>query len=717
MSHYSHVYSGAEFIPGGGTSHRGRSPGIGRGSGFARTSSPISRAFSTPPPPGVSPVRVRTPDGVFTQVQSKRSDNMDDDDDDLFNDSFDVNDIPEEMFDVRSDAPSNLTQVFPDCHVDDRVESEKEKPRSSDLSHEPDLLSKVLARATSMEEDERISQLDSDGLNPRPANPPLIPNSRNQEQQQQQHIRMEKMEKKTNGSEPLWEFHVNMGESRTESANGEMEGGNEETNGVRVDASRHASSDWGRFESTTSSSRLSSDQVQQLLRGLTPDPRIARSWSEGSCGSVSGGGSSSSSVRRQVSLEDLDPNMVTPIKLVPVARTSRMSTERSFQISADARDIAMAVRHARHAVVDIVDGMVQETGLERHDFPAVSRSMVSSTRLQDQATGLDQEVEITIPELITTPREQVNVTFETGPVVKFIMVAKNLATGGWSVPSKQRFHDVINKVDSKIRRESRGCGSVLEWCSEWGGGVGLMGLRVINPRELNAYRTVVSEINIGGLWYNTYPKTFLAHKPEVSAFLRPELRCFDIEFLPHSLFENNGLLEGGIRVRFTKHRNDGNHDDDSVAPFLKDGGKVVILEADEVFVSSLQRYPHNHSFRLGSSTVKLKGEIDVVDFGEESLGSSLASMTVNAAKTAASSSSSTSSSSSSSVMSSSGGVCKRSAMKWVRPGLSGSFHLPFPVPSTGRGSRSASYMENKTTSRGRGKFRGKKGSVYKKTWK
>ena len=641
-----------------------------------RSSTPSRPTSSTtPPPPGESPVRPRTPPGVFTQVQ-KNNGKKDDDDlsEDLFDDSFDINDIPEEMLDSRS----NLTQIFPGCNMDDGTESASNKQLDDQRvsgRDEPDLLSKVLAHATTLEEDEKISRYDG------------VPDHRKEDPSDQQNSRQSQQQQQQQQQKPM-------------------------SNNFDASSVMDDEGDWGSF-GTGTSSRLTTSQVRELLRGLTPDPSITRSLSEGHQTSTPMSGTKAMDVQSEV---PLDEGWGSFKKIVPTAtpRVPRStSSTTSYDISDNAKEIATAVRHARHAVVDIVDGAVVETGLERHDFPTISRDMIRSSRLQDQSvTGLEEEVEITIPEIVDTVKNQVNVTFVTGPVAKFILVARDTVTSRWSVPSRLRFHDVVNQAESKIRRDKLSCGSVLDWCSEWGGGggVGLLGLRVIHPRELHAFRTVITEVRIGGLWYNTYPKDFLAHKTEVSVLLRQELRCLDLQFLPHSLFEKNSLLEGDIRVRYSRHR-DERGDDPTVAPLLQDGGKVVILEVDEKFALSLQKYPNNYSFRLGSFNAKLRCESDIADYDD--FVSDLESLSVN--------SSTTSTSTFRGSSTSSAARRNQQRMKWNRMALnSDSFQLPYPVPSVYR--EKPHHLDGrgrgvKVGLRGKGKSRGRRGSTsIKKSW-
>lgn len=101
----------------------------------------------TPPPPGVSPYPVRTPEGVLTLVQwaplqeIRCNENVDGDFDDW---------VP------PSPQRSNLTYIFPTGHVLDhpgesqRSGGEKEKAMTEDI---PDFLTKVLRHTTTQNEE------------------------------------------------------------------------------------------------------------------------------------------------------------------------------------------------------------------------------------------------------------------------------------------------------------------------------------------------------------------------------------------------------------------------------------------------------------------------------------------------------------------------------------------------------------------------------------
>lgn len=108
-----------------------------------RTSSPIPRSqVFTPPPLGISPIP-HTPEGVYTQVQKKKVVEKDAEDqgsnntDDLFNDSFDADDI--------EIAESGLTQVLPNCNIgESSTVSQNQQPSLPEVVKKPDILTKVI---------------------------------------------------------------------------------------------------------------------------------------------------------------------------------------------------------------------------------------------------------------------------------------------------------------------------------------------------------------------------------------------------------------------------------------------------------------------------------------------------------------------------------------------------------------------------------------------
>ena len=582
--------------------------GIGRGarirrtisfSGFEpyRTSTPMSEVSGVSTPRHGSPFMPMTPKGVLTQVQTKErrcpSPGQDSNNtDDLFNDSFDIDEV-----DISGTNDSNLSQIFPNCKVSESP-APKDDPVKMDLEGNP----------SESKESKRQPGDDSQVF---PEEWPYFVCKwiRNLVSvviwmllfsflKESKHRRGQDEEQKS-----FWLFDEDAG---MESGGVRMDNGSNDNGG------RGANKE-GDGGNADGSGVLSQERIQSLLRGLAPDPSVLEPVREESCEDDNNGGAAEKTMESdggadlsihaswgiQIPVEFNDSG--EPKRLVPVA--VRSYEHGSGGPSESALEIAAAVQQVRHAVVKIVDGTVQSTGLEKHHYSMVTRRMMDEAREREGNVDVlpDQQIfRITVPELTMPPHAQRNVTFDCGRTAKFLLVANNVSTGRWTIPSRQRFHDVLNQVENRIRREFIPCHGVIEWNSEWNG-VGLMGLQVSDMAALECFRTVISEMRVGGLRYNSYPKDVLAQGMEVSVFLRSELKCLDLEFIPYSLFEKNDLLDGKMAVRYSRETSvsstEGNNGND---------GKLVVLEGDEEFLNSVAKYPPNYSFKLGSSSVKIK---------------------------------------------------------------------------------------------------------------
>ena len=593
--------------------------GLGRGTVRRYMSDPgfpsyrASSVFSvgrTPPPPGTSPNHRVTPDGVLTQVQRRRetSPGVDSNSTDaLFNDGFDFDDvqIPE----------SGLSQSFPQCKLG---ESEGQKKGSEDLLSKVISLSNLTHCSTEgLSFPSRVGEIIITPLPLPPEDSDVGATFKSSDGYREGHMNMSESSSSSSSASSYRtgsQGGSQTGEKRS-SSDFEATDGSKQKKVGRDERDAQSFSDDPDFEDSSNSTHLSAARIQKMLKSLTPVDRNNNSDHE---------------ERMESSVPAVVPVSTTPFNkdvswgtqvpiqyqaqhgyqvLVPVANGPDRDVEDGRSGASEfSLEISSAVKQVRHALVKMVDGVVVGTGLEKHDFPLIHRSRVHVT---DGDLDLDLEHDskkifrLTIPELILPLRDQINVTFECNRVAKFLLVARNRYTKRWSIPSKQRFHDVLNQVDSRIRSDRVPCQFVFRWNSEWEGGIGLMGLCITDTRALELYRTVVSEMFVGDLTYNTYPKDVLSHGTEVSLLLRAELKCLDLKFLPYSLFEKNRLLAGSSAVRYSKDLGKDDQNSGKSAP-----GKLVVLETDSDFRQSIQNYPSNHHFKLGTSTVKLRYEIE-----------------------------------------------------------------------------------------------------------
>ena len=210
--------------------------------------------------------------------------------------------------------------------------------------------------------------------------------------------------------------------------------------------------------------------------------------------------------------------------------------------------------------------------------------------------------------MVANDDEQMRVTFRSKPVAKFLLVARNGTTKKWTIPSQQRFHDVLNVVENAIYRDKLQCTGTLEWSSTWEGGIGLLGLRIDDVSKLTMFRNAIYHLKIGELRYNTFPKAALPQGSEISVILRAELRHLALEVIPYSLFDKNPHLDGQVGVRFSKDLASA-----SSAGVGSEGSRMVVLQGDDDFFASVANHPYNHSFKLGSSWIKLRSDKDEED--------------------------------------------------------------------------------------------------------
>ena len=582
----------------------GRYGGVGRGarSPLMETRRPGSGSTSsTPPPPGISPPRMttpeqrrsspypdRTPEGVFTQVQRRPMAELPVHEVSAIDDSFENSQLGTQS--------SDLTGVFPgiriQCKLPDPVPTRRDEHQDGMEEYNnntPDFLTKVLQYTVTATEERQIEMYEFNG--------PIEGNNELADDwlQSQDSVRAGNVVRTCEplDSMPSAGLEAPCRSTPAPAAFMEIESANPKPD---LERQEH----FGGTNSIISSVRSSGteaqfreeDRVQRLLGSLSPVPRASINTSDSS-----------------FTLTSIPSFIEEERRRLQDFRRQKEEQEREeiascpqTMISEEAQEIAEAVGKVKHATVKCVDGKVVETGLRKHYLPMVHRRIMGEAR-----TSLDQIEDkvynITIPEVVTSSTRLNRVNFDSKIVAKFLLVAQHHSTKKWSIPAQTRFHDVLNMVETKIWKEKVRCQGVMEWTSMWSGGIGMMGLRVDDMVQLTVFRNLVASIRIGELWYNTFPKVALPEASEISVVLRAEVRKLELEYLPHSLFEKNHLLDGAVGVRYSK-------DLGSTDSGYHSGSRLVILEGDEDFFQSVRRYPANHPFRIGSITVKLRGDKD-----------------------------------------------------------------------------------------------------------
>ena len=543
---------------------------VGRGRGRARDR---RSRLDLSTPSDKRPGRDRTPDGVFTQVQRKSID--EDEEEDLFQDV----EVEEDLLAAasqhsrrmagESSQQSNLTGIFTDFELGDddddvRKSSEdigsKDESRRSKEDDDGDFLDKVMKKTLTEEERRKIECYEFDD---------------DLQQGGEVTFRL--------GSKNYLPTAVRF------SLNPQKDSGNDGSSTMSKGPNAHST--------PKGKKKLTDEEVNRLLGSMTPvqistdernNIRDDSLFPEGSDQNLPNSGhlsisSMSSSVRGDV--------METEVSDHP--ESSDISSE-----------VLQAVQEVRHAKMKMVNGEMVPTGVVHHNYPVVDRSELKL----DDHRGLDdsrsRRFTVTIPELSVPSSQVITRTFETTDISKFILVGKRAGcVEKWGIPPHLLFHDVINEVENIMRREKLPVRYVIDWQSKWDGDIGLLGLRMDNLAKLEMVRQLFTRVRIGGHLFNTFPKDGIAYSREVTTILRTDLRNFNVKFIPESLFDQNRLLTGKLKVDYSKPFEVVEYPDPE---WVKNDWRTVYMLADEEFLTSLKKYPTYYAFALGSSTVILR---------------------------------------------------------------------------------------------------------------
>ena len=84
----------------------------------------------------------------------------------------------------------------------------------------------------------------------------------------------------------------------------------------------------------------------------------------------------------------------------------------------------------------------------------------------------------------------------------------------WTVPEPQLFHDLVNRVESRVMELGLKCGDVLKWSNMWGK-VGLLGLSARDRDMITSFRELIEKQVTGTIKFSIYPRDALEKKGNV----------------------------------------------------------------------------------------------------------------------------------------------------------------------------------------------------------
>ena len=189
-------------------------------------------------------------------------------------------------------------------------------------------------------------------------------------------------------------------------------------------------------------------------------------------------------------------------------------------------------------------------------------------------------------------------------VIPYVLLKWDTARDtNWTVPDPQLFHDLVNRVESRVMEQNLKCGDVLKWSNLWGK-VGLLGISAKDHDQLTAFREVIEKQVTGTTKFSIYPRDALEKKGNVSVLLREAHRGLDVTQLPRAIFRRTRALKGGLKVTHVKYYREG---DRSRAGASKKDWRLVLLQGDATFMTSLEKFEPEHRFWVGSDRIIIRG--------------------------------------------------------------------------------------------------------------
>ena len=218
-------------------------------------------------------------------------------------------------------------------------------------------------------------------------------------------------------------------------------------------------------------------------------------------------------------------------------------------------------------------------------------------------------IEMAIPEFIwpctdKTIEEDNMVNVKSRGVIQFIILVQfcHASTETWDAPSIEKTRDFASYLTCQIAEHKLEFGAVLRWTNPWGN-VAVMGLDSSDLDLLMKFRTFFSTLRYGHQLFNTFPKDAMTESLGISILLRSDLREFQEKHLAEALFTRNdlsGILETLQSETFTAS-------DKTRAGVSKNGWRNVLLEGDDTFLKSLNKFTALHWFNIGPASVQIHG--------------------------------------------------------------------------------------------------------------
>ena len=171
------------------------------------------------------------------------------------------------------------------------------------------------------------------------------------------------------------------------------------------------------------------------------------------------------------------------------------------------------------------------------------------------------------------------------------------------------FNILVNRVTVYCLERKLECAQAFRWTSLWGR-VGLVGLASRSLKDIQQFREAVEEQMSGPTKYTLFPKDALHRRGNLSVLLRENFWSFDVEWLPKAILVRS-RMKGGIRLTHIKKYTENDYTRDGVC---KDGWRLVMMQGCPEFMSSLEKFDHEHRFPVGAGHIVIRGGTGPVSY-------------------------------------------------------------------------------------------------------
>ena len=191
-----------------------------------------------------------------------------------------------------------------------------------------------------------------------------------------------------------------------------------------------------------------------------------------------------------------------------------------------------------------------------------------------------------------------------GPhTVCFVLIKQKIGalSSPWSIPDCTEFDQLIN--EGTLRALSEGCLTPYVWADPKRGNIALY---AASRMGLERFREVIRSISPPDVkfQYETYLRKSVVQKYSVIIMLRTNLEGIQNDALAPVLFKCNRYLKGSLRIIKIKFFA---AEDCNSTGISRAGWRLFHMEADPDFLRSLEPFPEDHLFPLGSSGVIIRG--------------------------------------------------------------------------------------------------------------